>query len=73
MSYLGWISKDFENPSLQSILDMIDQLSIINDLYITETGVQSLPEKRLRYHAETFTRLSPSHLKSQSDEDRYKN
>lgn len=73
MSYLGWISKDFENPSLQSILDMIDQLSIINDLCITETGVQSLPEKRLRYHAETFTRLSPSHLKSQSDEDRYKN
>lgn len=73
LSYLGWISKDFDNPSLQSILDLIDQLSIIGDLNLTETGVELLPEKRLLHYAESFSRLSPSHLKSKSDEDRCAN
>ena len=76
LSYLGWINKNFENPSLESMLNLLDQLSIIQSLEIDlleDLLITKMPRKRMIYYADSFTRLSPSHLKSKNDSDRLAN
>lgn len=76
LSYLGWINKNFENPSLESMLNLLDQLSIIQSLEIDSIEdllSTRIPRKRLIYYADSFTRLSPSHLKVKNENERIAN
>jgi len=70
LSYLGWLNKDFNNPSLDSMLCLIDQWRILNTVNLDFLMKMSLPRKRILYYAESFTRLNPSDLKRMSDKHR---
>ena len=71
LSYLGWVSKDINNPSLDSILELLEQLAILNRFQFDIKAVKSIPRKRVLHYSDAFTRLNPSDLKQMSDEKRY--
>jgi hypothetical protein len=70
LSCLGWINKEFNDPSLASMISLIEQLSILNSLNFEDSYVRVLPKKRISHYANTFTRFNPSHLKGMQDNDR---
>jgi TnpA family transposase len=71
LSFLGWINKDYYDPSLDSMLQLVEQLSIINRLKINISLEKFLPEKRISDYFNAFTRFRPSHLKEMSDNERW--
>ncbi|MEY8717388.1 Tn3 family transposase, partial [Francisella philomiragia] len=70
LTYLGWINKDITNPSLDSILTLIEILNLTNKVNIEVSSIINLPRKRLEKYAESFTRFSPSDLKLMKDKQR---
>lgn len=70
LSFLGWINKDYTDPSLDSMLHLVKQLSIINSLDINVSPSTFLKEKKISDYANAFTRFKPSHLKKMSDNER---
>ncbi|WP_150466057.1 Tn3 family transposase [Francisella sp. SYW-2] len=70
LTYLGWINKDITNPSLESILTLIEILNLTNKVNIKVSSIVNLPRKRLEKYAESFTRFSPSDLKVMKDKQR---
>lgn len=70
LTYLGWINKDITNPSLDSILTLIEILNLNNKVNIEVSSIINLPRKRLEKYAESFTRFSPSDLKVMKDKQR---
>lgn len=67
LSYVGWINKEVNNPSLDSILLLIEQLAILNKLNFDIAAIKTTPRKRLLHYADAFTRLNPSDLKGMPD------
>ena len=67
LSYLGWINKEVNNPSLDSILLLIEQLAILNKINFNISTIETIPRKRLLHYADAFTRLNPSDLKGMPD------
>lgn len=67
LSYLGWINKEVNNPSLDSIVLLIEQLAILNKLNFNISTIETIPRKRLLHYADAFTRLNPSDLKGMPD------
>lgn len=70
LSYLGWINKEINNPSLDSILKLMEQLSILNRFNFDIATIQAIPRKRIVHYSEAFTRLNPSDLKQMTDNKR---
>ena len=70
LTYLGWINKDITNPSLESILSLLEILNLTSNVNIETSSLTTLPRKRLEKYAETFTRFSPSDLKIMKDKQR---
>lgn len=70
LSYLGWINKEFNDPTLDSMLNLIDQLSLLNALKINYSNIEQQPKNRISYYANSFSRFNPSHLKEMHDIDR---
>lgn len=70
LSYLGWINKEINNPSLDSILSLMEQLSILNRFHFDLSAIQVIPRKRIVHYSEAFTRLNPSDLKQMADNKR---
>ncbi|HDV5690335.1 TPA: Tn3 family transposase [Legionella pneumophila] len=70
LSYLGWINKEINNPSLDSILELMEQLSVLNRFNFDLSEIQVIPRKRIVQYSEAFTRLNPSDLKQMSDNKR---
>lgn len=62
--------KDITNPALQSILNLLDKLKLIETLNLNFDHIRSLPKLRLYNHADAFTRLNPSNLKNKDDKFR---
>lgn len=70
LSYLGWINKETNNPSLDSILKLMEQLSILNRFNFDIATIQAIPRKRIVHYSQAFTRLNPSDLKQMNDNKR---
>ena len=70
LTYLGWINKDITNPSLDSILTLIEILNLTNITNVEVYSIINLPRKRLEKYTESFTRFSPSDLKLMKDKQR---
>lgn len=70
LSYLGWINKEINNPSLDSILSLMEQLSILNRFNFDLVAIHTIPRKRIVHYSEAFTRLNPSDLKQMIDNKR---
>lgn len=70
LSYLGWINKEINNPSLDSMLGLMEQLSILNRLNLDLAITRLMPRKRIFHYSDAFTRLNPSDLKQMSDNNR---
>ena len=70
LSYLGWINKEINNPSLDSILRLTEQLSVLNRFNFDLSAIQAIPRKRIVHYSEAFTRLNPSDLKQMDDNKR---
>lgn len=70
LSYLGWVNKEINNPSLDSLLNLIEQLSILNRFNFDVAAIQKIPRKRIVHYSQAFTRLNPSDLKQMSDNKR---
>ncbi|MFT4060623.1 MAG: Tn3 family transposase [Legionella sp.] len=70
LSYLGWINKEINHPSLDSILSLVEQLSILNRFNFDLAAIQEIPRKRTVHYSEAFTRLNPSDLKHMTDNKR---
>ncbi|KTD53859.1 Tn3 family transposase [Legionella sp. PATHC038] len=70
LSYLGWVNKEINNPSLDSILDLMEQLSILNRFNFDSATIQLMPRKRTIHYSEAFTRFNPSDLKQMTDNKR---
>ncbi|KTC69026.1 Tn3 transposase DDE domain protein [Legionella birminghamensis] len=70
LSYLGWINKEINNPSLDSILGLMEQLSVLNRFNFDLSAIQAIPRKRIVHYSEAFTRLNPSDLKQMTDNKR---
>ncbi len=70
LSYLGWINKEINNPSLDSILKLMEQLSILNRFNFDIATIQAIPRKRIVHYSQAFTRLNPSDLKQMTDNKR---
>ncbi|MBP6917952.1 MAG: hypothetical protein KBB94_03460 [Legionellaceae bacterium] len=66
LSYLGWVSKDINNPSLDSILELLEPLAILNRFQFDIKAAKSIPRKMVLHYSDAFTRLNPSHLKQMS-------
>lgn len=67
VSYLGWINKEVNNPSLESILNLMEQLSILNRFNLDLACIRKIPRKRITHYSDEFTRLNPSALKKMTD------
>lgn len=70
LTYLGFINKEHVNPSLDSMMCLIEQLKFINTLELTSESLSFVPKKCIESYAERFSRFSPSHLKQKDDNDR---
>jgi TnpA family transposase len=70
LSYLGWLNKAVNNPSLESMLCLLDQWAILNTINVGFIQSMVLPRKRLLYYNESLTRLNPSDLKRMPDNKR---
>jgi TnpA family transposase len=70
ISWLGLVHKDFTNPALETVLRLIEQLTILNDIDFNIECIASLPQKSIDYYADSFTRFKPSHLKTMNDQNR---
>lgn len=70
LSYIGWINKDFNKPCLESMINIAEQLSLVNQFDFNLSALKFLPRKRIRYYSAAFTRLSPSDLRNMSDGSR---
>lgn len=73
LSYLGWVNKEINNPSLDSILDLMEQLSILNRFNFDLAPIRAMPRKRIIHFSDAFTRLNPSDLKQMVDNKRCAN
>lgn len=70
LSYLGWINKEINNPSLDSMLVLMEQLSILNRFNFDLATIRLIPRKRILHYSDAFTRLNPSDLKQMTDNNR---
>lgn len=70
LSWLGWINKKINNPSLDSMLELMEQLSILNRFHFDLSSIQKVPRKRIIHYSDAFTRLNPSDLKQMFDNRR---
>lgn len=73
LSYLGWANKEINNPSLDAMLGLIEQLSILNRVNYDTASISSIPRKRVLHYSDAFTRLNPSDLKQMTDNNRCAN
>lgn len=46
LSYLGWINKKINNPSLESISGLMVQLSILDRFNFDSAAIQAIPRKK---------------------------
>lgn len=70
ISGLGLVHKDFANPALETMLRLIEQLTVLGEIDFDTGFITSLPQKSIDDYADSFTRFSPSHLKTMNDQDR---
>lgn len=70
LSYLGWINKEINSPSLDSMLGLMEQLSILNRFNFDLATIRIIPRKRILHYSDAFTRLNPSDLKQMTDNNR---
>jgi TnpA family transposase len=70
LSALAWIHKDFNKPCLDSMLNIMEQITLLNQLQLSLPAIERIPRKRVLYYAESFTRLNPSDLRTMTDRNR---
>ena len=73
LSYLGWVNKEINNPSLDAMLGLIEQFFILNRVNYNSASISSIPRRRVLHYADAFTRLNPSDLKQMTDNNRCAN